>query len=151
MARAFQRRIEGDDDPAVWGRVALGWAALDAPYDVALARWRQAEAMLASGAGRTGRNDARAPLLEAVELGLRLGAKPLLRELRELAGRARIVLPPEVDEVLDRAPAAPLVAIGAGVPGDADPEDRTNGHSDVVRVIAGDPPATPRAGPTRSG
>ena len=26
IARAFQRRIEGDDDPAVWGRVARGWA-----------------------------------------------------------------------------------------------------------------------------
>ncbi len=143
-ARAFQRRIEGDDDPAVWGKVAVGWAALDAPYDVALARWRQAEAMLGSGAGRSGRSDARAPLLEAVELGLRLGAKPLLRELRELAGRARIVLPPEVDDLLDRAPATAPVAIEVGAPGDAGSEDRTNGHSDVVRVIAGDPPAATR-------
>jgi DNA-binding CsgD family transcriptional regulator len=124
--------------------VALGWAGLDAPYDVALARWRQAEAMLASGAGRTGRSDARAPLLEAIELGLRLGAKPLLRELRELAGRARIVLPPVVDELLDRPPAAALAAIEIGAPGDAGSEDRTNGHSDVVRVIAGDPPAATR-------
>ena len=89
-----------------WRDVARGWAGLEAPYDVALARWREAEAMLASGAGRSGRTDARAPLLEAVELGLQLGAKPLLRELRELAGRARIVLPPEVDALLDARPAA---------------------------------------------
>jgi DNA-binding CsgD family transcriptional regulator len=53
--------------------------------------------MLASGAGRAGRADAKAPLLESVAIGLRLGALPLLRELRELAGRALISLPPEVD------------------------------------------------------
>ncbi|MFI5227231.1 MAG: hypothetical protein ACHQ3P_11215, partial [Candidatus Limnocylindrales bacterium] len=125
IARAFQRRIEGDDDPAVWSRVARGWADLDAPYDVALARWRQAEAMLASGAGRTGRSDARAPLLEAVELGLRLGAKPLLRELRELSGRARIVLPPDVDTLLEDRPTGPTVPVEAAGMSAA----TTNGHS----------------------
>jgi DNA-binding CsgD family transcriptional regulator len=133
--RAFQRRIEGEDDPAIWRHVARDWAALEAPYDAALARWREAEAMLASGAGRTGRSDARAPLLDAVELGLRLGARPLLRELRELAGRARIVLPPEVDTLLDARQPAQLVPVMAS----AGPEDRGNGHSDVVRVIAGEP------------
>ncbi len=138
--RAFQRRIEGEDDPASWRDVARGWAALEAPYDAALARWREAEAMLGSGAGRSGRTDARVPLLEAVERGLRLGAKPLLRELRELAGRARIVLPPEVDELLDARPAPPLVPVMAG----AGPEDRSNGHSELVRVIAGDPTAASR-------
>ena len=97
----IQRRLEGEDSGAVWRHVAQGWAALDAPYDVALARWRQAEATLAAAIGRSGRAQAQAPLLEAVELGLRLGAKPLLRELRELAGRARIALPPEVDVALD--------------------------------------------------
>ena len=88
------------------------WAALDAPYDVALARWRQAEATLAAATGRSGRAKAQAPLLEAVELGLRLGAKPLLRELRELAGRARIALPPEVDAALDGGPGRPDGATG---------------------------------------
>ena len=104
-ARAFQRRLEGEDSGTIWRHVAQGWAALDAPYDVALARWRQAEATLAAATGRSGRAKAQAPLLEAVELGLRLGAKPLLRELRELAGRARIALPPEVDAALDGGPA----------------------------------------------
>jgi DNA-binding CsgD family transcriptional regulator/tetratricopeptide (TPR) repeat protein len=144
MARAFQQRLEGDDDPATWRRVARGWAVLEAPYDAALARWRQAEAMLGSGAGRIGRSDARAPLLEAVQLGLGLGAKPLLRELRELAGRARIVLPPEVGEMLDGRPIALAVPLGAGGAPGAGSEDLTNGHSDLVRVIAGDPPASTR-------
>lgn len=140
MARAFQRRVEGDDDPAVWRHVAQGWAALDAPYDVALARWRQAEAMLASGAGRSGRVNAQRPLLEAVDLGLRLGAKPLLRELRELAGRARIALPPEVDALLDAGrPAAPT-AFPLGAAAGSVSAGHADGRSDLVRAIAGDPP-----------
>ncbi|MEO8437178.1 MAG: AAA family ATPase [Chloroflexota bacterium] len=149
-ARAFQRRLEGDDDSKVWRKVATAWAALDAPYDVALARWRQAEAILASGAGRSGRTRAQAPLLESVQLGLRLGAKPLLRQLRELAGRARITLPPEVDRALgdgrasaddatDRAPGGmsggPAAIASAG---------HDDGRSDLVRAIAGDPPSSTR-------
>ena len=152
-ARAYQRRLEGDDDAAVWRRVAESWAAFDAPYDVALARWRQAEAMLGSGAGRSGRTNAHAPLLDAVDLGLRLGAKPLLRELRELAGRARIVLPPEVDAVLDAGVAAAGRTVASGTagltggegPGDGAPSaDQTNGRSDLVRAIAGEPPSQGR-------
>ena len=144
-ARAYQRRLEGDDDPSVWRRVALGWVALDAPYDAALARWRQAEAMLATGVGRSGRARAQAPLLEAAELGLRLGAKPLLRELRELAGRARIALPAEVDDYLDEAATDGTRAVE---PADA-AADRTNGHSDLVRTS----PVSrrPRRAPTPSG
>ena len=142
-ARAFQRRLEGDDDAGVWRRVASGWVALDAPYDVALARWRQAEAVLASGAGRSGRARAQAPLLEAVERGLSLGAKPLLRELRELAGRARIVLPPEVDSMLDGGGTEAVAATPDAGVGPL-PSDRTNGRSDLVRAIAGDTPASTR-------
>jgi ATP/maltotriose-dependent transcriptional regulator MalT len=143
-ARGFQRRLEGDDDPAVWKRVAQEWSALEAPYDVGLARWRHAEAMLGSGAGRSGRADAHAPLLGAVEIGLQLGAKPLLRELRELAGRARIVLPVEVSALLDGlSQAAPATdrPIDGHAPIATDP---SNGRSDLVRAIAGDPPSAAR-------
>ena len=136
-ARAFQRRLEGDDDAAVWRRVALGWAALDAPYDVALARWRQAEATLASGVGRSGRTRAQVPLLQAVEVGLSLAAKPLLRELRELAGRARLTLPDEVAVLLDGEPPG-VVAIPVVDDGGAGSVGRTNGSSDLVRAIAGE-------------
>ncbi len=142
-ARAFQRRLEGDEDAAVWRRVALGWVALEAPYDVALARWHEAEAMLAAGVGRSGRARAQAPLLEAAELGIRLGAKPLLRELRELAGRARIALPAEVDASLEDDPTAGREPLGT-----EEAADRTNGHSDLVRTIAGDPPSTARRSDT---
>jgi len=45
-------------------------------------------------------------LLEAVRLALSLGATPLVRELRQLAGRALIVLPPEVDALVGSGPDA---------------------------------------------
>ena len=69
-ARAFQRRLEGDDRRGRLGaRSPPMWAELDAPYEVALARWRQAEAMLVQR-GRPGRAaNAKAPLLEAAALG----------------------------------------------------------------------------------
>ena len=122
-ARAYQRRSEGDDSADVWRRVADGWAALEAPYDEALARWRQAEALL-SAASRSGRAQAQAPLLAAVELGMRLEARPLLRELVELAGRARITLPPEVDAAGRHGTATARQADGRG-------RDRAAGWSRV--------------------
>ena len=142
-ARAYQRRLEGDDDASVWDRVAAGWAALDAPYDVALARWRQAEAVLAAGVGRSGRTDAHGPLLEAVKLALGLNAKPLLRELRELAGRARITLPPEVGALLD-GEAVATFDVPLQVERNGHPTGAENGRSDLIRAIAGDPPGPAR-------
>ena len=142
-ARAYQRRLEGDDDASIWDRVAAGWAALDAPYDVALARWRQAEAVLAAGVGRSGRTDAHGPLLEAVKLALGLNARPLLRELRELAGRARITLPPEVGVLLD-AEATTTFGVLVQVERNGHPTIAEHGRSDLVRAIAGDPPGPAR-------
>ncbi len=146
-ARGFQRRLEGDDDPAVWARVATMWQALSAPYEVALARWRQAEATMSSDGARAGRTRARKPLLEAARLAVGLEARPLLRNLRELAGRARIDLPEDVDRVLGEtqeptgAP-APTAVLSAAVSGDG---HDGNGRSDLVRTIAGDPaPEGPR-------
>ena len=123
-ARAFRRRLDGRDDPAAWDAVAKAWHDLGDPYRVARARWRQAEALLATaGAGTTAdrhvradarvvRADAREPLAEAVAIGLELQARPLLRELRELARRALMPLPTMVDEVLD----SPLVPVMEVVP-----------------------------------
>jgi DNA-binding CsgD family transcriptional regulator/tetratricopeptide (TPR) repeat protein len=123
-ARAHRGRLDGRDDPAVWAAVADGWERLSIPYEVARARWREAGAHLESGAGRAGRLAAKGPLLESVEIGLRLGALPLLRELRELARRALISLPPAVDARLsgpdDRV--RPLVGVIAR---------DTNGHGET--------------------
>jgi DNA-binding CsgD family transcriptional regulator/tetratricopeptide (TPR) repeat protein len=97
VARAYRARIEGHDEPAAWDSLARTWEALERPYQVARARWRQAEAALGAGDGRAGRTAARAPLLEAVRMARELGAGPLLRELEELGRRALIPLPEVVD------------------------------------------------------
>ncbi len=144
-ARAYQRRLEGKDDGPAWRAVAETWETLTAPYDVALARWREAEAYLGSGTGRTGRAKAQEPLLAAVDLAIGLDAKPLLRELRELAGRARITLPGAVDELLADAPepvGIPIDASGATAQPMADALD--GARSDLVRAVAGDPPVAHR-------
>jgi DNA-binding CsgD family transcriptional regulator len=126
-ARAYRRRVEGRDDPMAWTAVGDAWSALHIPYETARARWREAEAMLASGAGRAGRADAKGPLLDAVKVGLALGALPLLRDLRELAGRALIPLPAEVETRL------------------AGPEDR---QRELVGVMSGAAPVAAGPAPT---
>jgi DNA-binding CsgD family transcriptional regulator len=137
-ARAYQRRLEGDDRAAVWAHVADAWTELSAPYDAALARWRQAEAALSAGAGRTGRTEARRPIEEAIRAALELRARPLLREIRELAGRARINLPESVDAFLDDTPRVPLAAVPVG-PARLRTAPDKDGRSELVRAIAGDP------------
>jgi DNA-binding CsgD family transcriptional regulator/tetratricopeptide (TPR) repeat protein len=145
--RAHRRRVDGNDDPTAWTGVGNAWTRLRIPYETARARWREAEAILGSGAGRAGRADARKPLTEAAEIALSLGAVPLLRELDELARRALIPLPPEVAARLagpDEGPRelvgvmAPPVAVpvAAGVPGSQ--------PSDLIRELAG-----PVEAPTR--
>ena len=93
QARAFHARLDGRDESTSWDALAGRWESLAIPYGVARARWRQAEAALSAGDGRPGRASARRPLLEAVRIARELGARPLLRELEELAGRARIPIP----------------------------------------------------------
>jgi len=124
-ARAFHARLMGRDDPARWAAIADAWRGLDHPYHEALARWRQAETILggaiAGPAGRGDRTDsrvvradAREPLSEAVRLALGLRARPLLRQLRDLATRAMIALPGEVDALLSE-PALRPSAVSAAV------------------------------------
>ena len=115
VATAHRDRLEGRDDPAAWDRLAAAWTTLGNPYEVAKARWRQAEAILGSGEGRASRGRARPALEEAAEIGVSLSARPLLREVRELAARAMIRLPESVDGLLndpDRHALAALAAAG---------------------------------------
>jgi DNA-binding CsgD family transcriptional regulator/tetratricopeptide (TPR) repeat protein len=118
-ARAYRARLEGNDDPAAWAAVAERWRALGDRYRVARSKWRQAESILALAAAgqdtadrarsdaRAVRAEAREPLAEAVAIALELGARPLLREIRDLAGRALMTLPDEVGALLDAPPVAP--------------------------------------------
>jgi DNA-binding CsgD family transcriptional regulator/tetratricopeptide (TPR) repeat protein len=137
-ARAHRRRVDGRDDAAAWTAVGDAWTALHIPYETARARWRQAEAMLGSGAGRAARADARVPLLEAVAIASSLGALPLLRELRELAGRALIPLPADVDERLagpDDRPRDLVGVIGQGGRAVLAPSGDNGDHSELVDAL----------------
>ncbi len=127
-AAAHRGRLEGRDDPSSWAAVADCWHQLSNPYEVARARWREAEAILGTGEGRSSRAKARTPLQAAATIALGLAARPMLRELRELAGRAMIRLPEGIDELLAEdglATAAPTAvgttpsALVRGVVGEA--------------------------------
>jgi DNA-binding CsgD family transcriptional regulator/tetratricopeptide (TPR) repeat protein len=133
-ASAHRSRLDGRDSPAEWAAVAERWRRLANPYEVARACWRQAESILGSGEGRAARSRARIPLQEAATIAIELAARPMLRELRELAGRALIRLPEGIDELLDGDGVVP-VAVGPGPV--AVPAER----SALVRGVVGEAPA----------
>ncbi len=145
QARAFYARLDGRDESTSWDALAGRWESLAIPYGVARARWRQAEAALSAGDGRPGRASARRPLLEAVRIARELGARPLLRELEELAGRARIPIP-EPDDEAGPVPFEPggRVAVMVGVGGSS--RDRSTDGTEargLAREFVG--PARPKA------
>jgi DNA-binding CsgD family transcriptional regulator/tetratricopeptide (TPR) repeat protein len=138
-AACFRARLEGRDDPEGWAALAGRWAALGNPYAVARARWREAEALLGSGEGRAARTRARQPLQEAAELALRLAARPMLREVMELANRALIKLPAEIDELLGEEAAAPIAPVAVGPGADRDGHNGNGeGRSALVRGVVGE-------------
>ena len=132
-ARAFHARLQGRDDPARWVSLAERLHELGDPYREARARWHQAEAILGGAIAGPGgprdrtdarlvRADAREPLMAAVSLAFGLRARPLLRRLRELAGRALITFPPEAESLLDEpapVPSGPRAGVSPGPVPDA--------------------------------
>ena len=84
-------RLDGAADPDAWHAAADAWQQLGLGYRAAYAQWRQAEALLACGAG-AGR--AAGPLRDGHATTVRLGAVPLRAEIEALARRARISLTP---------------------------------------------------------
>jgi DNA-binding CsgD family transcriptional regulator/tetratricopeptide (TPR) repeat protein len=116
-ARAFAGRLEGQDDPVLWDTAAQGWERAGEPYQVARARWRQAEAALPGRDARVARAAARGPLLEAARIARELGARPLLRALTNLASRALITIPGLEPERTAGKAAAPVSAATSSAPG----------------------------------
>ncbi len=103
-AEAAATGLAGPADPASWEKAvaAFGYGAV---YEQAVCRLRHAEALLAAGDP----DPAAEQLREAHEVARRLGAKPLLAAVRDLAHRARAELPGErparravVDPLTDR-------------------------------------------------
>ena len=91
QCRAEHSRLHGHPDPAGWAAAAAEWEALGQPYPAACARWREAEALLATRASRARAEQA---LGAAHAVAVRLGAVPLRRELELLAQRGRLRLEP---------------------------------------------------------
>ena len=89
QAAAELERLRDASDPTTWSTVAGRWAELDFKLELAYARWRQAEAVLAGGRAKA---DASEPLREAARLTTESGASLLGSEVEGLARRARIEL-----------------------------------------------------------
>jgi len=86
---AEQARARGDATPEAWDHVAAGYERVGRPHLVAYGRWRQAEALLADPVRK---RDAAPVLRDAARLAI--GHAPLLRQIEDLATRARIDLTP---------------------------------------------------------
>ncbi|MCL2420022.1 MAG: LuxR C-terminal-related transcriptional regulator, partial [Conexibacteraceae bacterium] len=114
-------RIGGSGDAALWGDAQRRWEACEDRYHAAYARWREAEALLASGGDRA---DVKALVWDAHAVAVELGARPLREELEALARRARIELGQEAS--IDPAPNAAL-----------DRLELTPREQDVLPLLAG--------------
>ncbi|WP_432874624.1 helix-turn-helix transcriptional regulator [Kribbella sp. CA-245084] len=93
LAEAEYRRTRGVAGPGLWADAADRWAHLGRAPFTAYCQWRQAEALVAAGASRA---EASTPARSAYEIAVRVGARPVRRELELLAGlaRLRIAIPP---------------------------------------------------------
>jgi DNA-binding CsgD family transcriptional regulator/tetratricopeptide (TPR) repeat protein len=94
-------RAQRAADADAWAAHAARWEELGRPYRGAYARWREGEAAVEHGLPR---ERSAAALRSARSTAERLGAQPLLREVEELARRARIDLggKPEADDAAER-------------------------------------------------
>ena len=89
LAQAEQSRLQGRSDPQRWRAAAAVWERFEQRFEAAYARFRLAEALLASGRPRA---QAEAALRPAYHTAVALKAAPLRREIDLLAQRGRLRL-----------------------------------------------------------
>jgi DNA-binding CsgD family transcriptional regulator/tetratricopeptide (TPR) repeat protein len=89
-------RATGASEPEAWSAAAERWEALDYRHRAGYARWRQAEALLA-----TPRGGGAAATVLSTAAGLAVEHVPLTRAIEDLARRARIDLSPAESAQLD--------------------------------------------------
>jgi DNA-binding NarL/FixJ family response regulator len=119
-ARATGRA--GERDPvALWRAAAERWDELRRPYNVAYARWREAEALMAT----RDREGAALAASAALALARRIGSAWLAEEVESLAARARL----QLGEGAERAAAAAR-------PESDDPFGLTVRERDVLALVA---------------
>ncbi len=122
---AERSRLAGSTEPDAWAVVAEAWAGAGRPFPSAYARFRQAEAILAS---RGARAAAEAAAREAHATAVRLGALPLRSEIERLARQARLELAvTTAGDAARRTPSDdPTAAYGF-----------TEREAEVLRLVAG--------------
>ena len=113
----------GGSATELWAAAAAAWEALERPYPVAYARWREAEALLAA----RDRHGAAASAAAALAIARQLGSAWLAEEIESLAARARLRL--GEDRVVASAPAADDDL-------DEDPFGLTPRERDVLALVA---------------
>jgi DNA-binding CsgD family transcriptional regulator len=109
LAGAEQSRLEGRSDPQRWQATAVAWERLAYPFEAAYARFRHAEALLASGPRR---KQAESVLRPAHQTAVALGATPLRREIDLLAQRGRLRLEDQVDTAQPHPAPTPVASLG---------------------------------------
>jgi DNA-binding CsgD family transcriptional regulator len=102
LCAAELSRAEGESNPDAWAAAAERFSDLAMPFELAYARWRQAEAIVLAG----DRSAAAEALSEAARLADDLRSELLAAEIEGLARRARIALaeasaPPAGESGLD--------------------------------------------------
>ncbi len=115
-------RARGRSDSKRWDAAAREWERIERPYEVAIMRWREAEAHVEQG----NRAAAEGSLAGAAETAERLGAQWLARELQALRDRARLAPRTAADRE------APQATNGA----EADPFGLTPRERQVLALIA---------------
>jgi DNA-binding CsgD family transcriptional regulator/tetratricopeptide (TPR) repeat protein len=94
-------RVQGELDPEGWLAAVAAWEEAGHPYQLAQARWRAAEALLAR---RGDRDQATELLRRAHAAATAMGAGPLRRELERLARLARVDLGDDAAGAADGPP-----------------------------------------------
>ncbi|WP_442814366.1 helix-turn-helix transcriptional regulator [Streptomyces sp. NBC_01198] len=126
LVEAELARAAGRHEPELWAAAEASFAKEERPVELATARYRHAEALLARGPDT--REQAGCLLVQAHDVVAAAGAKPLAAEIAALAQRARLPLD---------APLGPAAAAGPADPVDpADSLGLTARERDVLRLVA---------------
>jgi DNA-binding CsgD family transcriptional regulator/tetratricopeptide (TPR) repeat protein len=124
-AEAEHARATEGGSSALWATAAERWEELDRPYRAAYARWREAEALMAT----RDRDGAARAATVALEGARRMGSAWLAEEIESLALRARLRLGDEAP-----SPAGAEAAEAAAV---ENPFGLTARESEVLALVAG--------------
>jgi ATP/maltotriose-dependent transcriptional regulator MalT len=88
LVAAETGRLRGNDDAVGWSQAVEAWRAAGEPLRLAYALVRLGAAL----AERGDRGGAAAPVAEALEIGARLGAEPVVGDAEALARRTRLAV-----------------------------------------------------------